>query len=70
MIVKLKGISRKGKNRVGNFGETWEVLREETGVMFDNLYGVWMLVRPTKLPNSDLRWVCKSNDKDFAVSIL
>ena len=56
--LKLKGISRKGKNRIKQWGDTWIILRDD---MFEG--------RPAFLVESicgkDWRWVHKQNDENF-----
>ena len=66
--VKLKGISGKGKSRVNAFGDIWEIIKEETGFFFGS-FDNWMLVRPCKTPDADLRWIARNNDKDFITNI-
>lgn len=65
--VTLKGKTSKGKSRVGSFGNSWGIIKEHKGMLFDGIVGNWLLLRPTSKPDSDLRWVCEKNDKDFEV---
>ena len=63
MKVKLKGKSRKGKNRVHEWGEIWTVIRDDK---FDGR-PAWGLETQC---GKDWRWVHKENDKDFEVEII
>lgn len=54
--VKLKPISRKGTNRISQFGETWNVKRDEE-----------FRVLLTSEKGNDLRWVWKQNDPNFEI---
>lgn len=58
--VKLTGISRKGKNRINQFGDIWIIKKNRD---FD------MLLRSEKGNDRtcDLRWVWKKNDPNFEV---
>ncbi len=68
-MIKLSGITKKGRQRVKQHGEMWRVLEVRDTVIFSSERGPWMLVAPgghDKTSNS-IRWVHVSADEDFAV---
>lgn len=62
-MIKLKGISQKGKNRIHEQGEDWEIVREQERVPFSMETGPWLLLSS----GNNLRWIHKTNDKDFEI---
>lgn len=61
MTLKLRGITRKGKNRIKQFGEHW-LVKDEGNFNGNPSYKV----RPAN-GSDDLRWVFKNNDPDFEI---
>ena len=67
--VKLTGITRHGKNRVREQGETWEVIRiNPTGSFKTKAPGPFMLLQATTSIN--MRWVSIINDDNFSVEVI
>ena len=67
--VKLTGITRHGKNRVREQGETWEVIRINPTVSFKTKApGPFMLLQAAEGIN--MRWVSTTNDDNFSVEVL
>ena len=72
-LVRLKGISQKGKNRVREHGDRWIAHREEDRVLFGpDLPGPWLLVSPegTNQDDKASRWIRASGDPDFSMVVL
>ena len=69
MEIKLKGVTRHGKNRIHQHGDVWEVVSEGKFKGKD----AWNLksLRPTEGPRDakvhDGRWVHKNNDFNFEI---
>ena len=64
--VKMTPKSRKGKNRIKEFGtDIWKIVHEAEHVYFSDLPGPWFMVQ-TENPNS-LRWVHFRNDPHFSI---
>lgn len=55
MQVKLKGKSLKGKNRIREHGEIWDVLVIDREMLLESL------------DKKDKRWVEQEDDKDFEI---
>ena len=67
-IVTLTGKTKKGKQRVQQHGDKWEVVRRSESVGFPTKHpGPFLLLRA--LGRSDLRWVSESSDPDFFVDL-
>jgi hypothetical protein len=67
--VKLTGITRHGKNRVREQGETWEVIRMSHKVGFKtSAPGPFVLLQATESIN--MRWVSTVNDDNFSVEVI
>ncbi len=64
--ITLRGKTRKGQNRITQFGTEWSVLQVRDKVKFDNGPGPWLLLLPI---NSDkgTRWIHQNNDPDFEI---
>jgi len=72
MILTMKGISRKGKNRVREAGSEWRVTRGPRKVGLDHHKGLWVLVEPIggdrEWRQAKSRWVRTSPpDRDFSL---
>lgn len=63
---KLTGKSLKGKNRVRENGETWELVEKRQKVLFSTEDGPWLLLSSIANP-SHSRWVHEHHDTDFVV---
>lgn len=71
---RLKGKSLKGKNRVKEHGEIWELISRRDRVLFSSEAGPWLLVTPISVepilePKRADRWVKEKDDPDFEVSL-
>ena len=66
MKIKLTAKTRKGKNRISQFGNIWSVEREAEKVIFSNLRGGWMLIKPEN-GIQGTRWINRFHDKDFKI---
>lgn len=67
-LTKLTGKSLKGKNRVRERGEIWEVLRVTDKVLFSAEPGPWLLLQSTDAKKS-LQWVHSTADQDFDLKL-
>lgn len=69
LLLTLKGITGKGKNRVRESGEAWRIVRTESRIQFDDRIGPWHLIVPANKRDNDnaMRWVHEFNNKDFSV---
>ena len=67
--VTLTGRTKKGKQRVRDFGNTWCVIRREDRVVFKQDAGPWLFVAPPGRDAQDhaSRWVHEFIDADFVV---
>lgn len=69
-IVKLSGISQKGKNRIRENSDSWVVLAETDRVLFaPNQSGPWLFISPVGKDQTDkaARWIKASGDTDFQI---
>ncbi len=67
-IIKLEHKTHKGKNILGNYGDTWGVIREKEQVLFSDKKGPWICCIPLKQPSvTKSRWIHLKNDTDFKV---
>ena len=66
MIIHLKGRTQKGKNRIQENGERWEVIEERLNVLFSPEYGPWILICPVD-SKKNIRWIKEKNDSDFEI---
>ena len=62
-ILRLRGISAKGKARIREQGTDWVVLAESDNIACSALSGPWLLIKSTL----GMRWIQASNDKDFEI---
>jgi hypothetical protein len=61
MIVTLVGKSQKGKNRIKEHGDKWEVVREDDKVIcLDDKPGMLL-----QSPDGYQKWFALRDDKDF-----
>lgn len=70
--IRMTGITQKGKNRIRENGELWDVLQEADRVIFDSAPGPWAFVAPRGLGReaNGSRWVNLRSDKDFLIELL
>lgn len=66
-MLKLRGKTRKGKNRVKEHGEFWEILEEKHA---DCCNGIGWLIIPKNGDENAIRWINKTNDPDFEVEVV
>ena len=55
-IVKLVGLTHKGKNRVNEHGPLWEIRRIDNGMILVD-----------SIVSQDWRWVHTTNDTNFQI---
>lgn len=69
MTLLITGITKKGKQRVYQFGNKWRVLKIVQTVLFSDSPGPWLLVVPeTHFTDSIAsRWIHKNHDVDFSI---
>lgn len=67
-LIHLCGKTLKGKNRVREHGNEWEILFVREKVSFSSQPGPWLCVRPWGLDNH-IRWVHIHQDIDFEVVV-
>jgi hypothetical protein len=63
MALRLKGKSSKGKNRICEHGDLWEVTKTENTVDFSDKKGPWHFLRSVKTGYG--KWFHNSDDLDF-----
>lgn len=63
MKVQLKGKTHKGKNRIAEQGDIWEIVREQDCVILSSEFGPWLLLSS----GDNLRWVHKTKDENFQI---
>jgi hypothetical protein len=71
-IIKLHGITQKGKNRVREHGNEWTVFAETERVLFSpDKKGPWLFIAPIGQTQDSKasRWVHQNNDPDFKLVI-
>lgn len=61
--MRFRGKTRKGRNRIQEHGEAWEVVSTAFRVSLSPLEGLWMLVRSKK--DGYLRWFRSNGDDDW-----
>lgn len=64
--IRLEGLTQKGKNRIQEQGDEWEVLSERMRVGFSSQPGPWLLLQSVKSPDK-IRWIHKDRDENFKV---
>lgn len=64
-IIKLKGISGKGKNRIAQHGEKWRIIGEMDRLPCRPEWGEPTLIESKKTGN--LRWISLTDDPDFVI---
>ena len=70
--IRLKGKTMKGKNRVREHGDLWNVLAETDHVLFaPSSKGPWLFVAPVGKNQDDKasRWIHGLTDLDFEIFI-
>lgn len=72
-ILTLTHKTRKGKQKLNQFGNKWIVLRSVPDVCFSSFTGPWLFIKPikdmSKIERQNApRWIHKNNDKDFLIT--
>ena len=65
-ILRLKGISNHGKNRVKEHGELWKVTAHSSKTHVMRLNEIFI----ESLETGDLRWVNPWKDRNFEVEVV
>lgn len=65
-IIKLKGISRHGKNRVNENGSDWLIISTPEKVGFSNEINCWVKLK--SLTTDDVRIVKIPDDENFEIT--
>lgn len=65
-MMILVGKTQKGKNRIRENGEKWDLLRTADTVLFDTRPGPWGFVQPRR-NQENARWIHLSQDTDFDI---
>ena len=65
-ILRLKGISNHGKNRVREHGELWKVTEHSSKTHVMRLNEIFI----ESLETGDSRWVNPSEDRNFEVEVI
>ena len=65
-LLKLAGKSQKGKNRIREQGELWELIKQVDRVQFSNQAGPWLLIQ-SKSNSKHERWIHAETDTDFSI---
>ena len=68
--IKLKGITQKGKNRIRENGDEWNVFAETDRVLFaPNQTGQWLFIAPIgkDQDHKASRWIRFLEDPDFDI---
>lgn len=64
----LEGKTRKGKNRIHELGNEWDLIRTSDAVLFSQRIGPWGLIRPKNDVKSEKsRWIHLMFDQDFDI---
>ena len=73
LIMKLRGKTRHGKNRVSQHGSRWSVVRETDSILcLDNQPGKWVesidcSCSTCEKWGQDGRWILDNNDPNFEI---
>ena len=65
-LVKLNGVTKRGKTKVREHGEEWLVVGSRDKVLFNTVNRNWLDLESTLTGNR--RWVHPTADIDFVVS--
>ena len=66
-ILTLRGVSRKGKNRINEHGERWIVMSIRDSIVTSQRCGPWLLVGSQKGKLWDARWIQQNDDLNFKI---
>jgi len=66
--IKLKGISKHGKDRINQYGENWKIEQVVDKVAFSTEIGPWYGI--SSEVKNDFRWIHSNNDKDFKIKTI
>jgi len=64
-FVRLKGISRHGKNRINQHGDVWEVIDEQLRQLL--LQSLEETEGPKHNKVKDMRWISATEDRNFEI---
>lgn len=64
-MLKLRGRTQKGKNRIRELGESWEIIASVESVGFSSEKN-WILIHPVLNPDK-IRWIRANDDIDFEI---
>ena len=67
MIIRLKGKSKHGKNRIAQFDDLWEVVGQRPKINVGKPMGPGPFLLIASVVKDDLRWVSKNDDLDFEI---
>ena len=70
--IRLKGKTMKGKNRIREHGDMWNVLAETDTVLFaPSSTGPFLFIAPPGKDQNDKssRWIKSANDLDFEIIV-
>jgi len=67
MKVSLVGKTKKGKERVKRDGSEWNIKETRDSVAFSSNNGPWLLLENE---SKVLRWVNKTNDDNFSLTMV
>lgn len=72
--ILLQGKTRKGKNRISQFGNIWTVMAETDRVIFSQEQGPWLFITVSSsgkdMNHASSRWIKKTDDPDFSFQTL
>lgn len=68
MIFKVTANSKKGKSRIKEHGDTWELTQTKMNVLFDTKSGPWVSLKSVETGCE--RWVHARDDAHFVISSL
>lgn len=70
-IIFLKGITKKGKQRVKQWGDEWFILKSAASVLFSDKKGPWFFIQAaTDITETggSTRWINAHMDENFVVT--
>lgn len=62
-VITLEGKSKKGKERVKQYGSEWVIEKEESSKLLVQS----VLTNPNMRIERDLRWIMKTDDPNFEI---
>jgi len=70
MKIKVIAKSKRGKDIINNWGDEWEIQKEQDKVGFSQEKGPWLLLYSAKKDTTfrhDIRWIHKINDENVEI---